>query len=165
MITLDGTVTVACVTDGTSNTFIYGEKAHGLFARFEPSYQNGTTCWQTGLYFDTLLTTTYPPNVGTSSTPGLTSAGFNYYYGSDATSFHPGGVNFAFADGSVKFLKNSISSWTFGTGQKDTYGDQIPDGTSFSASTIIWTVTSARFGTYQALSTRANGEVIDASSY
>jgi len=165
VITLDGTVTVAAVTDGTSNTFLYGEKAHGLFARFDPTYQNGTTCWQTGLYFDTLIATAYPPNVGTSSTPGLTPTGFSYYYSTDATSYHPGGANFAFADGSVKFIKNSINSWTFATGQKDTYGDQIPDGTSFNASTIIWTVTSARFGTYQALSTRANGEVIDASSY
>ena len=64
----------------------------------------------------------------------------------------------------MKFIKNSISSWTFATGAKDTYGDQIPDGTTFSCSTIIWTVTAARFGTYQALSTRSNGEIIDASS-
>jgi prepilin-type N-terminal cleavage/methylation domain-containing protein/prepilin-type processing-associated H-X9-DG protein len=165
VITLDGTVTVAGITDGTSNTFVYGEKAHGLFARFEPTYQNGTTCWQTGLYFDTLLTTTYPPNVGTSSTPGLTPIGINYYYGTDATSYHPGGVNFALSDGSVRFIKNSISSWTFGTGQKDSYGDQVPDGTSFNASTIIWTNNGARMGTYQALSTRAGGEVVSADSF
>ena len=28
-----------------------------------------------------------------------------------SNSFHPGGVNVAFADGSVHFIKNSISSW------------------------------------------------------
>jgi prepilin-type processing-associated H-X9-DG protein len=28
-------------------------------------------------------------------------------------SFHPGGVNFAFADGSVKFIKNSVNLNTY----------------------------------------------------
>jgi prepilin-type processing-associated H-X9-DG protein len=28
-----------------------------------------------------------------------------------ATSFHPGGLNVAFCDGSVHFIKDSISSW------------------------------------------------------
>jgi prepilin-type N-terminal cleavage/methylation domain-containing protein/prepilin-type processing-associated H-X9-DG protein len=165
VITQDGTVTVASITDGTSNTFLFGEKAHGLFARFNPTYQNGTTCWQTGLYFDTLLSTTYPPNVGTSSTPGLTASGFSYYYGSDATSYHPGGVNYAFSDGSVRFIKNTISSWSFATGQKDSYGDQIPDNTSFNSSNFTWTNNGARQGVYQSLSTRSGGEVVDASSY
>ena len=32
-------------------------------------------------------------------------------YVSSAASFHPGGANFGFADGSVKFLKESVSSW------------------------------------------------------
>ena len=31
----------------------------------------------------------------------------------NASSFHPGGANFAFADGSIRFLKDSVSMLTY----------------------------------------------------
>jgi len=165
-ITIDGNVTLGSITDGTSNTFVYGEKAHGYFAQFNSTYQNCDTAWQSGLYFDTMFTTTYPPNLPTANVAGLKPSGFSYYFGTNATSFHKGGLNFAFVDGSVRFVKNTINSWTFTTGQADSYGDQIPDSTSYNASTIIWSPNPVyQFGVYQALSTRNGGEVLSADAY
>ena len=43
------------------------------------------------------------------------TAGVGIFFGS-ATSFHPGGVNIAFADGSVHFIKDSINSWQIAPG-------------------------------------------------
>jgi prepilin-type N-terminal cleavage/methylation domain-containing protein/prepilin-type processing-associated H-X9-DG protein len=170
-IIIDQSVTLASITDGTSNTMMYGEKAHGYFAVYDSKYQYCDTAWVSGLYFDTMYTTTYPPNLPTSNTPGLSLTGtinYSYYYATDATSYHPGGLNFAFCDGSVRFIKNTIQSWTFAAANADSYQDAIPDGTTFNASTIVWGATSTnpyRFGVYQALSTRNAGEVISSDSY
>jgi len=83
---------------------------------------------------------------------------YNFAYVEAASSFHPGGANFAFCDGSVKFLKDSINTWPFNpatgypTGVTDINGVQ-----TLAAGT--------RYGVYQALSTRAGGEVISADAY
>jgi prepilin-type processing-associated H-X9-DG protein len=64
-----------------------------------------------------------------------------------ASSFHPAGCNFAFLDGSVHFLKETIDCWTYRPG--------------FSG----FVFPSSPPGVYQALSTRAGGEVISADAY
>ena len=69
-------------------------------------------------------------------------------------SFHPGGVNCAFADGSVHFIKSSISSWNWAT---------ITRAATSSAKCVI--PGGIQQGVWQSLSTIAGGEVLSSDQY
>ncbi len=159
--------TIADVTDGTSNTMLFAETAHGLIAKASQPWWHH---WFAGDHGDNEIDTMYPPNpqkkfteIGSSSTYSTATGGVGIFFGS-ASSFHPGGANFAFADGSVKFLKDTINSWPTTQGT-----DPVPVGvstTSTSDGTYLWQMApGTRLGVYQALSTRGGGEVISADAY
>jgi prepilin-type processing-associated H-X9-DG protein len=161
------TVTLAAITDGTSNTIIFSEwvrgrnqdPGNGLWQTYSATmafpatatalttlvgscqastavYQSGTTAWArkgeewldnncvTGGCYSHIMT------------PNKKACFFNadgvhtIYTMVGASSSHSGGVNCSFLDGSVKFVKDSISATTW------------------------W-----------ALSTKAGGEVVDAGAY
>jgi prepilin-type N-terminal cleavage/methylation domain-containing protein/prepilin-type processing-associated H-X9-DG protein len=108
---------IAGVTDGTSNSIIVGEvlpsnAADSNFWMFNGSYA-GTTV---PLGYNSNTVTPVAGGACSSSTWQSASAPVGCRFGASAKGFislHPGGSNFAFADGSVHFLKNSINQATF----------------------------------------------------
>jgi len=105
-----GPVKIASFVDGTSNTLLIGETIPAQAADSNFWCHNGCT-----------FGTTVPINTATLRIPtdgtlpfGVADFQNRFSYASKgAKSKHPGGANFTFADGSVHFLKNSISLPTY----------------------------------------------------
>ncbi len=167
----ESAIKVSDITDGTSNTLLFSERAHGILAIpwianllvAYPSIPATTNFgyWVSGVNFDATVESWNPINfykdaVGTPSV-SRDGGGDAVYLAAAAGSFHPGGANFAFCDGSVKFLKESTDTWSLDSTNR-------PIGCTYSNG--AWSVGSgAKFGVYQQLSTRSGGEVISSDSY
>jgi prepilin-type processing-associated H-X9-DG protein len=145
----------ASVTDGLSNTILMTEKSTTILQELSvlnPQYPAQHGWWITGNWGDTLVTALYPPNACDRVAPIALTAWTN-----SASSMHPGGLNVLLGDGSARFVTDSIQSWPFSTATGNPAGaSQNPQG--------AW-VNIPPAGVWQALSTRAGGEVVGADPY
>jgi len=148
---------IASITDGTSNTLLFGESAWGKLGAGRDGGQQEWQWWTSGNYGDTLFLSMFPSNpqkrVGDfGSLSGINTTVFILA----TSSLHPGGCNFAMCDGSVRFIKDTVSVAPFdpSTG--------LPTGLTFTGCNYNM---ATPWGIYQQLSTRSGGEVVSSDAY
>lgn len=153
----------ADILDGTSQTLAFGEHAHSLLDPESILYWHW---WDSGNFGDTLFNTLYPlnPQRKMRDVAGSWTTAFADSYVEACSSQHPGGANFAFADGSVRFLKDSIDSWSMDPVRG------MPAGVSQhplpnAGDGLFQLVPGTELGVYQKLSTRGGGEIVSGDSY
>ena len=155
-------VKLSSVTDGTSNTVAFSEIAHGLLSTTDgatpadTSFENWNW-WASGSLGDFGYVHYWPINPW-KRMANLMQVDQAGAYAEAASSFHPGGVNAAMVDGSVRFIKDTIDTWTI----DPTTG--YPPGVTRNVS--VWQLNpGARVGVWQALGSVNGGEIISADAY
>ena len=148
-------IRLSSLSDGVSNTMVASERA--LFPLRNAEANNSAAFDQygwtiSGNWGDTLVSSFYPPNLHKKIVSDRCVEPFFA-----ASSLHPGGLNGLFGDGSVRFIKETISTWLFDPGNGN------PRGAKTDAAGA-WINLPDR-GVWQSLTTRDGGETVSADSY
>jgi len=155
---MGSSVRLADIIDGTSNTLLFSERSHSMLVQTQgQSYANEWHWWTSGNYGDTMFLSLFPINPQKKVKFSTIGGGGNgSTFAAAASSNHPGGANFCFADGSVKFLKDTINSWPY------SQATGVPTNVFQDANGLYYV--NPPSGVYQSLSTRNGGEVISSDA-
>ncbi len=141
-------ITSASITDGLSQTLIVADKSTTTVQMVDdpadPHLPDHVGWWVSGGMGQTLLSGAFPPNVYKRKPPGAMSHTAAWAW--SASSLHPGGVNGLMADGSVRFIKETIDA-------------------SPLEPTQLAPIENSPPGLWQKLITRNGGEEIDAGKF
>ncbi len=99
------------ITDGTGTTLLFLESSYSSW-QIDVAFPGGGFVWLTPWYSSYANAWNIPNQVY----QWVSDGGPNGYQSLwTPSSFHPGGINVVFADGSVHFIKNSIKAWPINT--------------------------------------------------
>ena len=150
VIFMNSNLRLAQITDGLSMTMMFDERAHAYYVN------DAAATPSEAAYFPAIYGAwTY----GYYAAQGIYNAApirfLSPYYPS---SFHPGGINVAFCDGSVHFLKNSINAFPV-------VDDYAVAGPILNIGGVYSLAPGDTMAVYQSLATRSGGEVVSADSF
>jgi prepilin-type N-terminal cleavage/methylation domain-containing protein/prepilin-type processing-associated H-X9-DG protein len=174
---------LSSITDGTSNTIALGEIANGMIPT--ANGQTGYNIWAFSGYnvgesgvvssmygvnpwkrFGVIDPTTgAPPSYYISIYDcGGNGCGSVWQIAASVGSFHPGGANVGMADGSVRFIKETIASFPANALPATNYGTNGP-GPYYSGYNTYGMFPGTQMPVFNALSTRNGGEVVSSDGY
>jgi prepilin-type processing-associated H-X9-DG protein len=149
-------VRLADISDGTGTTILFAEASYGRVpGELE---RGGARRWSVGFPSDSMVSAYYPLNGAVKGVPFLDDN--QVQWASAVGSFHPGGANAGFCDGSVRFIKDSIQSVPF-----DPKSGHVP---AFQFDPVSGTYSIApgtQLGVWQKLATRSFNEIVAANTF